>query len=82
MTAHTPRARQIVHANSVSRTKIEIDDQLIRKVRKLTRLKTKREIVHDALDELVKTEERKAILRYFGSGIWMGDLKALRRSRV
>jgi Arc/MetJ family transcription regulator len=59
MTAHTPRARQIVHANSVSRTKIEIDDQLIRKVRKLTRLKTKREIVHDALDELVKTEKRE-----------------------
>jgi Bacterial antitoxin of type II TA system, VapB len=80
--AHTPKARQIVHANSVSRTNIEIDDQLIRKVRKLTRLKTKRQIVHHALDELVKTEERKAILPYFGSGIWMGDLKALRRSRV
>jgi Arc/MetJ family transcription regulator len=72
----------MVYAGSMSRTNIEIDDQLIRKAGKLTRLKTKRQIVHHALDELVKSEERKAILHYFGSGIWEGDLKALRRSRV
>jgi Arc/MetJ family transcription regulator len=66
----------------MSRTNIEIDDKLIRKAGKLTHLKTKRQIVHHALDALVKAEERKGILRYFGSGIWTGDLKALRRSRV
>lgn len=68
--------------NLMSRTNIEIDDVLIRKAAKLTHLKTKRQIVHRALDALVKSEERKAILRYFGSGIWEGDLKALRRNRV
>lgn len=66
----------------MGRTNIEIDDDLIRKAAKLTHLKTKRQIVHRALDSLVKSEERKAILRYFGSGIWEGDLKALRRNRV
>jgi Arc/MetJ family transcription regulator len=66
----------------MSRTNIEIDDGLIRKAAKLTRLKTKRQIVHRALDSLVKAEERKAILKYFGSGIWKGDLTALRRNRV
>ncbi|HEV3279955.1 MAG TPA: type II toxin-antitoxin system VapB family antitoxin [Terriglobia bacterium] len=66
----------------MSRTNIEIDDGLIRKAAKLTRLKTKRQIVHRALDALVKAEERKAILKYFGSGIWKGDLTALRRNRV
>ncbi|MGH9470690.1 MAG: type II toxin-antitoxin system VapB family antitoxin [Terriglobia bacterium] len=66
----------------MSRTNIEIDDGLIRKAAKLTRLKTKRQIVHRALDSLVKSEERKAILRYFGSGLWKGDLKALRRNRI
>lgn len=66
----------------MSRTNIMIDDTLIRKAARLTRLKTKRQIVHRALDCLVKAEERKAMLQYFGSGIWSGDLKALRRGRV
>ncbi|MGH9444626.1 MAG: type II toxin-antitoxin system VapB family antitoxin [Terriglobia bacterium] len=66
----------------MSRTNIELDDELIRKARKLTRLKTKRQIVHCALDSLVKAEERKRILHYFGSGIWRGDLKSMRRNRL
>jgi Arc/MetJ family transcription regulator len=66
----------------VSRTNIDIDDELIRKARKLTRLKTKRQIVDKALDLLVRSESRKGILRYYGSGIWQGDLKRSRRNRV
>ena len=66
----------------MSRTNIEIDEGLIRKARKLTRLKTKRQIVDKALDLLVRSESRKGILRYYGSGIWNGDLKAARRNRV
>ncbi len=66
----------------MSRTNIEIDDDLIRKARKLTDLKTKREIVDHALELLVRTESRKGILRYYGSGVWKGDLKASRRNRV
>jgi Arc/MetJ family transcription regulator len=66
----------------VGRTNIEIDEGLIRKARKLTRLKTKREIVGKALELLVRSESRKTILRYYGSGIWKGDLKAGRRNRV
>ena len=66
----------------MSRTNIEIDDTLIRKARKLTRLKTKRQIVHRALESLVKAEERKGMLRYFGSGIWEGNLKLMRRNRI
>lgn len=66
----------------MSRTSIEIDDELLRKAAKLTRLKTKRQIVHRALELLVRTEERKGLLQYFGSGIWKGNLEALRRNRV
>jgi Arc/MetJ family transcription regulator len=65
----------------MGRTNINIDDALIRKARKLTRLKTKREIVQHALELLVRTEDRKGILRYYGSG-WEGDLRAMRRNRV
>ena len=66
----------------MSRTNINIDEGLIRKARKLTRLKTKRQIVDRALDLLVRSETRKGMLRYYGSGIWKGDLKASRRNRV
>ena len=66
----------------MSRTNIEIDDTLIRKARKLTDLKTKREIVDRALELLVRTESRKGVLRYYGAGVWQGDLKASRRNRV
>ncbi|MGA2902940.1 MAG: type II toxin-antitoxin system VapB family antitoxin [Candidatus Korobacteraceae bacterium] len=66
----------------MARTNIDIDESLIRKARKLTRLKTKRQIVDKALELLVRTENRKGILRYYGSGVWEGDLKASRRNRV
>ena len=72
----------MVYSAFMARTNIQIDDKLIRKARRLTRLKTKREIVDRALKELVRLESRKRILRYYGSGIWKGDLKAMRRNRV
>lgn len=65
----------------MGRTNIEIDEKLVSKARKLTRLKTKREIVDKALELLVRSESRKGILRYHGSGIWKGELKAMRRNR-
>jgi Arc/MetJ family transcription regulator len=79
--ANTPKIGTMVYSRFM-RTNIEIDDNLIRKARKLTHLRTKREIVHEALDRFVKSEERKGILRYFGSGIWEGDLKSMRRNRL
>ncbi len=66
----------------MGRTNIEIDESLVSKARRLTRLKTKREIVGRALELLVRSETRKGMLRYYGSGIWKGDLKAAQRNRV
>ena len=64
------------------RTNIDINETLVRQARKLTRLKTKRQIVDKALELLVRSERRKGILRYYGSGIWKGDSKTMRRNRV
>ena len=64
------------------RTNIDVNEKLIRRARKLTGLKTKREIVDRALELLVRSEDRKGILRYYGSGIYSGDYKAARRNRV
>jgi Arc/MetJ family transcription regulator len=72
----------MVYSFQMGRTNIEIDESLVRKARRLTRLKTKRQIVQKALELLVRSETRKGILRYYGSGIWQGTLKALRRDRV
>jgi Arc/MetJ family transcription regulator len=66
----------------MARTNIDIDESLIRKARKLTRLKTKRQIVDRALELLVRSESRKGILRYYGKGVWRGDLRASRRNRI
>lgn len=72
----------MVYTVLMSRTNIELDDVLVRKARKLTRLKSKRAIVGKALELLVRSETRKGILRYYGTGIWSGDLKEMRRNRV
>jgi Arc/MetJ family transcription regulator len=66
----------------MARTNIDLDEDLLREARKLTRLKTKREVVNTALALLVRQEKLKGILRFKGSGIWKGDLKAMRRNRV
>ena len=66
----------------MSRTNIELNDELVWKARKLTRLKTKRAIVDKALELLVRSESRKGLLHYYGSGIWRGDLKRMRRNRA
>jgi Arc/MetJ family transcription regulator len=72
----------MVYAVDMARTNIDLDSALIRRARKLTRLKTKRAIVDRALDLLVRSETRKGILRYYGSGIWQDNHKAARRNRV
>jgi Arc/MetJ family transcription regulator len=79
---HTPNYQKMVYAINMGRTNIEIDESLVRKARKLTRLKTKREIVDKALELLVRSESRKGILRHYGMGIWRGDLKAMRKNRA
>jgi Arc/MetJ family transcription regulator len=66
----------------MGRTNINLDEGLVRKARHLTRLKTKRQIVHRALEVLVRSEARKAILKYYGSGVWKGNLRSARRNRL
>ncbi len=70
-----------MHPLNMGRTNIEIDENLIRKARKLTRLKTKREIIDVALRLLVRSESGKDVLRHFGKGVWKGDLKTMRMNR-
>lgn len=63
------------------RTNIVIDDNLIKKGFRLTKAKTKKELVNLALEELVQRKQRKQILRIEGKIKWRGDLDKLREGR-
>jgi len=65
----------------MGRTNIELDDHLVSEGMKVYKCKSKRELVHLALAELLKGEKRKEILTLRGQVKWEGDLAELRRRR-
>lgn len=64
-----------------SRTNIVLDEKLVEEVKSLTSLKTKREVVDLALQELLKQLKRKKLLAMRHKGLWEGDLEQNRRQR-
>lgn len=66
----------------MSRTNIDLDDRILKEAGKLTHMKTKKEVVNYALEELVKRLRRKKILELEGKVKWEGDLDEMRRSRL
>ena len=61
------------------RTNIEIDDQVLAEARRITGVRTKREIVDLALRELVARRKQRDILELRGRIDWQGDLEVSRR---
>ena len=70
-----------VYKEIVMRTNIDIDDQLMRDAMAATKLKSKKEVVHVALSELVRLSKQKSILRFRGKAKWEGDLDHMRATR-
>ncbi len=66
----------------MARTNIDLDDRLVEEGLRVFECKTKKELVHLALKELLKTEKRKEVLKLRGKLKWEEDLEELRRSRV
>ena len=66
----------------MARTNIDLDDGLVEEGLRVFECKTKKELIHLALKELLKTEKRKEILKLRGTLKWEGDLEEMRRSRV
>jgi Arc/MetJ family transcription regulator len=66
-----------VYAGPVTRTNIEIDDELIERVMRIYRLRSKREAVDLALRKLVSGMSREEMLAAEGSG-WGGNLDEIR----
>lgn len=59
----------------MARTNIDLDDRLVKEGMRIFKCKTKKELIHLALRELLKTEKRKEILKLRGKLEWEGNLK-------
>jgi len=66
----------------MARTNIDLDNRLVSEGLKVFKCKSKRELVHLALKELLKSARRKEILKLRGQIKWEADLDELRRSRL
>lgn len=64
------------------RTNIVLDDKLIQRAQRLTGIKTKREVVHEALRLLILVNEQAEVRLLRGKLPWDGNLDDQRRSRV
>lgn len=64
--------------DALMRTNIDIDDQLMQKAMKLSKSKTKKEAVEQALKALILLEEQKKILNVMGKVTWEGNLAQMR----
>ncbi len=60
------------------RTNIELDDTLVKQAIKLSKLKTKKEVVHEALKSYVASMKKKELLSLKGHVTWEGNLKEMR----
>jgi len=65
----------------MGRTNIVLDDRLIREGLRRFRCRSKRELVHLALTELLKRGRRQDLLSLRGQVKWEGDLAGRRRLR-
>jgi Arc/MetJ family transcription regulator len=65
----------------MKRTNIVMDEALVRQGLKATGLKTRRALVHHALQELVRRERQMGLLALEGKIKWTGDLNKMRRNR-
>jgi len=63
------------------RTNIELDDSLVKKAMEITQLSTKKAVINKALEELIKSNTRKKMLKYIDSNVWEGNLKEMRTMR-
>jgi Arc/MetJ family transcription regulator len=66
---------------NMKRTKIVIDEKLIKEGMKTTGIKTRRALVDYALRDLLRRESQKRILELKGKVHWQGDLSSMRKGR-
>ena len=66
----------------MSRTNIELDDQLVKEGMARFKCRTKKDLVHLALREALRREYQKDLLRFEGKIRWEGDLRSWRKDKA
>lgn len=66
---------------TMKRTNIVLDEKLVMQGKRLTGLKTSRDLVDLALRELVRRRNQRRILELEGAVEWQGDLGRMRMAR-
>lgn len=64
------------------RTNIVLDDKLVERAQKITGIKTKRGVVHEALRTLILVREQAGVRSLRGKLNWEGNLDEQRRARL
>jgi hypothetical protein len=65
----------------MKRTNLVLDEQLLEQATQVLAAKTYSAAVNTALEEVIRVRKIQSIPRFFGSGIWEGDLSEMRRDR-
>ncbi len=63
------------------RTNIDIDDELMAEALAVSGARTKREVVQQGLQALLRQKRQSRALGYFGKLSWEGDLDEMRTDR-
>ena len=66
----------------MKRTNLVLDEHLLDEATKVLGAKTYSAAVNTALEEVIRLRKVQGISRFFGSGIWEGDLSEMRKDRV
>jgi Arc/MetJ family transcription regulator len=63
------------------RTNLVLDDQLLEQATRVLGAKTYSAAVNTALEEVIRLKKIQSLPRFFGTGIWEGDLASMREDR-
>lgn len=63
------------------RTNIVLDDDLINRARQLTGIKTKKQVIHEALQLMIRLREQESVRSLRGKLHWEGNLDEMRQGR-
>lgn len=66
----------------MKRTNVVLDEKLVGRAKRMTGIRTTREIVDVALRELVRRRRVGDVLKLRGKIAWEGDLAKMRRGRT
>jgi Arc/MetJ family transcription regulator len=64
------------------RTNIVLDNALVEEARRLTGIKTKKELVDEALRTLIRLRRQQEVRHLRGKLHWEGDLNEMRTARI